>query len=187
MGAVDPVRRNHTLESYFAWQAWYNSAMADMPDKLTDVTNLVGEAIETLDLILNKDDSMLVLAGFTLRREQVVLNSASQYKDDAFLGISLRIAPEARDFCNHMYGSNGRCIITFNKALQNITLTTCDEIDGVSCKKIMNDTFAGCSSGSVTKAYSPVGRAMTLADAERLYKVVQHALVQSKLPMMEVA
>jgi len=162
----------------FAVWAWIGEHREHWPkDQLADVTDFMNHAADAIHTILT---------GKTSRHTQQELMDAGKAHLDARDALALASWAETRQtpsgtaiiirksetFVNHLYqdpnGVSAVSIIAFNTAENALTVSLFEDIEGVSCRDMVQDLWGPLAGGHQNIAGSPRGQPMTSDDLEDL-------------------
>lgn len=145
------------LNAYWAHQ--HTRAIKRTTEAL-DVTNEVESAIMALNAILVAKDQVALTQGRRHAEEQERLDANSLIECCAD-GVVVRAAPT---FVNHLYGTDGRAVVSYNQSFGSITMSLADPVPGVSCRALVQELFGPDAGGHDGIAGSPRGKRMTFED-----------------------
>lgn len=169
-----------------AWWA-YSRTMPRFPrDRVSDISEAVRAAGEVIARILTGDEELLA-AGRAFREAEAELNRRTFRSMTPDLGIIVRVAEAASDFCNHLYAdpegmsggdSAGRhaVVVCHNTATGSVTISISEPLPGFSCRELVQALWGPEAGGHDGIAGSPRGRVMTEDDLWRMTMLVDSAL-----------
>lgn len=179
-GSAEDIRR------LYAFWAWSKGAPRFPRDAVTDITGAIEEAVAVLAEILHGVPERLA-AGDAFRAGEAELNRRTFRSMTPDLGIIVRVAESASDFCNHLYAdpegmsggdSAGRhaVVVCHNTATGAITISISEPLPGFSCRELVQALWGPEAGGHDGIAGSPRGRVMTEDDLWRMTMLVDSAL-----------
>ncbi|MBW2122274.1 MAG: hypothetical protein JRH07_10565 [Deltaproteobacteria bacterium] len=163
-----------------AWWAWAKVNIPRLPrDAVTDVTALVLKALDFLQSVLLGKEPEAMAAGRAMAEAEDHLNTES------FLRLEGEVVVRKSDeFVNHLYRHNGGALLAKGVAALNsktgaVTISLAAPIEGVSCRKIVQEIWGPEAGGHDGIAGSPRGQEMTDADLDRAAAALAAAIAKA--------
>lgn len=142
-----------------AFWAWSKINVFRYPrDQVTEVTELVTKAGGALRAILAGDQEMLQ-AGLDFETANQDLNQATFERLQG--KVIVRVAKTAKEFCNHLYetpdGDVAAAVACLNLEFGSVTISLADQVEGLSCREVVQELWGLEAGGHDGIAGSPRG------------------------------
>lgn len=176
---LDWEEQKHRLQAFWAWSQ-ENRVFAPRDGSVTDVTEKVLIAINTIQAILQEDPDLLE-AGRVWAETQVKTEQRCFISDEGSIRV---FAGDA--FCNTFYrrpdGKVAEAIICFNTVAGSITLSFEDGGKLLNACKIVQSLWGSEAGGHAGIAGSPRDQRMTFKDLQEIFRSVETNLILAHFP-----
>lgn len=161
------------IYAYYAY-ASHHKIIAPEDGSVKDVTSLIEEHANTLDLIMRGDKS-LMYDGKKFKKDEDILNKSSFIQENN--GVITRVSSR---FTNHLYrtpeGKVAKAVVAYNTSHGKITISFATSMD-ISAAKLAKDIWGdGAGGPNRTIAGSPKAQRMDLNSFTSAVDAVQNAL-----------